>query len=151
MMKPPSMTVTLLLLVVLPALAHATEQPARIDVFITSKSQLTGVTEIQVHLPTSITNIYTIDGIGRLEAILGKDLPANIDTAGQLVLQRMRRFGRFERDALQHSADALVLAWQYQVQRYPAIVFDRRWVIYGVTDLAYAHALFQKRRGESSP
>ena len=35
---------------------------------------------------------------------------------------------------------------QYQLDRYPAIVFDGTRVIYGVTDLAAAKRLYERRR-----
>ena len=128
------------------ALADATDKPARIDVFITSTINVTGFEWLEQQLPDAGIGIHRIDGIERTEAMLGSELPANADLAEQTALRRMQRFGTTERELLQHSADALLLAWRYQLRRYPAVVFDQQWVVYGVTDLSSAFALFRERR-----
>jgi len=44
------------------------------------------------------------------------------------------------------AGEGLALAHlQYQLDRYPAIVFDGMAVIYGVTDLAVAKRLYEQR------
>ena len=51
------------------------------------------------------------------------------------------------KDEMMAAGQGLALAHlQYQLDRYPAIVFDGTRVIYGVTDLAAARRLYERRR-----
>ena len=124
------------------ALADIADRPARVDVFITSTTNVTGLEWLEQQLPDVAIGIHRIDGIDRTEAMLGNELPGNADLAEQTALRRMQRFGTTERELLRHSADALLLAWRYQLRRYPAVVFDQCWVVYGVTDLSSACLLY---------
>ena len=142
------LTNLLLVLSALPALADPGLAPARIDAFGTSKSNFTGIEQLQQVLPSADISIHLIDGIERIETILGVGLPASAGQAEKSALKRLQQLGVQEREALQNAADGLVLAWQYQLRRYPAVVVDRRWVVYGVTDLSTAYALYTERRGE---
>lgn len=126
--------------------AESSHEPARIDAFTTSTTVITGIGRLQEHLADTAINVRRIDGIERIEAMLGSGLSANAEAAERTALSRLKKFGARERELLQQSADALVLAWQYDVRRYPAVVFDGRWVIYGVTNLENAYAIFLKRR-----
>ena len=135
-----------LIFLAIPAMADAGSVPPRIDVFKTSAIDIVRIDWLRQQLPDSAINVYAVDSVERIEAVLGEDLPANPDVAEQTALRRLSRFGPHDRELLQVSANALMLAWQYQVRRYPAVVFDGRWVVYGVTDLQTAYALFREQR-----
>ena len=143
-----NLTNLLLVLSASPAIADPSLAPARIDAFGTSDSNFTGIEHLQQVLPSVDISIHLIDGIERIESTLGAGLPASAGLAEKTALKRLQQLGVQEREALQNAADGLVLAWQYQLRRYPAVVVDRRWVVYGVTDLSTAYAFYEERRGE---
>lgn len=139
----------LLPLLALPASADTLPEPQRLEVFATSAIEVTGVERLRQQRSERSISVYRIDGIEQATAALGRNLPGDTKHAKRVVLKRLQRFGKTERELLQHSADALLLAWQYRLQRYPAVVFDARWVIYGVTDLPHALSLFRQRHQAS--
>ncbi len=130
------------------AWAETSSEPARVDVFVTRTMPVAGAERLQQQLPDSAIRVHTIDGIEHITTTLEQNLPGDAHAAQRAALKRLQQFGKREREILQHAADALVLAWRYQLQRYPAVVFDRHWIIYGVTDLEIAYRLYQQRRGE---
>ena len=132
------------------AMAENSGEPARIDAFTTSTMNITGIEWLQQQLTDSAIDVHRIDGIERIAAMLSGGLSANAKIAERTARSRLKTFGARERELLQQSADALVLAWQYEVRRYPAVVFDGRWVVYGVTNLKDAYAIFQEQRVEES-
>lgn len=82
--------------------------------------------------------VHTLDAIRGLEHTLSRDLPSNSDEAKRLVLKRLQRLNNGDRIRLEHSATALAKAVQLGVTKYPAIVFDGKLVVYGLTDLSIA-------------
>lgn len=146
--KPLNSLRLLLPLLASTALAESPSEPEHVDVFVTSAVDVIGAEQLRQQLPHTAINIHTIDGIERIEAMLGDDLPTDADSAEQTALTRLQTFDSRERELLQQSADALLLAWQYRVRRYPAVVFDGRWVVYGITKLDTAYALRQQRPEE---
>lgn len=90
--------------------------------------------------------LYNLDAPKQLFADLSQNLPANPEAAKRTLEQRMQQHGR---QALQQQLIAayqgLSVAIQYQVDRYPAVLFDQgRAVIYGVTDLQQALDLYRQ-------
>ena len=149
MQRPrPNILILILALPASAALAESQNEPLRIDVFTTSTLTITGIERLQQRLAGTTIEMRRIDGIARIEAALGRGLSASAKIAERTALSRLKTFGSRERDLLAQSSQALVLAWQYDVRRYPAVVFDGRWVLYGVTNLEEAFAIFQERRAE---
>ncbi|HHI71492.1 MAG TPA: DUF1525 domain-containing protein [Rhodobacteraceae bacterium] len=84
--------------------------------------------------------IYRVDGLRELERVIG-ELPGDPATARRLALARL---AAVDQQALSDAAEGLVkAALHYRLDRYPAIVFDGRYVIYGVTDLALARRIYE--------
>ena len=140
-------TIPLLLMIVwvaMPALADVGPTPARVDAFGTVVDKFIGTERLQKRLPDTAIEVLRIDGVENIKAMLGQDLPGDTQQASRTALKNLQRLGTAEREQLQQSADALVLAWQYEVRRHPAIVFDQRYVVYGVTDLREAYVLYRK-------
>lgn len=149
MQRPrPNFLFLFLALLTSATVAETSGESARIDAFTTSAIDITGIERLQQRLTDSTIDVHRIDGIERIVAMLSGGLSANAEIAERTALSRLNMVGARERELLQQSADALVLAWQYDVRRYPAVVFDGRWVIYGVTNLEDAYAIFQKQRAE---
>lgn len=90
--------------------------------------------------------LYNLDAPKQLFVSLSQHLPANQTAAKRTLEQRLQQHGR---QALQQQLitayQGLSLAMQYQVDRYPAVLFDQgRAVIYGVTDLEQALSLYRQ-------
>lgn len=94
---------------------------------------------------------YLIDDVGRFETTLSRGLPQHTADAKPMVLARIDKLGKGQIERVRHAALGLSKAMQYGVDRYPAIVFDHGWVIYGLTDLSLAFSHYQAWRGEARP
>ena len=134
----------LLVLMAAVVLADAGPDTKRIDVFLTRTNNVTGLEQLRRQWPNSTVRVHAIDGIADIKTKLSQGLPGDTQQARRTALKNLQRLGTAEREQLQQSADALVLAWQYEVRRHPAIVFDQRYVVYGVTDLREAYVLYRK-------
>ena len=88
--------------------------------------------------------VYYIDRIDRLQKELSKDLPADPVTAKQTALHRFQRMDNKLSHELENAANGLVQATQYGIDRYPAIVFDGKAVVYGITDIRAATQLYRQ-------
>ena len=82
--------------------------------------------------------VYKLDGIQLFETQLSNNLPTNPDQSKQIALQRIQQLDKRAMAAVQNAAVGLAKAMQYGVDRYPAIVFDGKAVVYGMTDLSIA-------------
>ena len=91
--------------------------------------------------------VLVLDGIRQLEATLSDGLPADPAMAEREVLKRLQRLDGDWQARAKASAEALIRAQELGVERYPAIVFDERWVLYGLTDLAAAMAHYRRWHG----
>ena len=83
-------------------------------------------------------HIFKLDGIQQSEAQLSSNLPADPEQSKQIALQRIQQLDEQESAAIQNAAVGLAKAMQYDIDRYPAIVFNGQVVVYGVTDLKVA-------------
>jgi len=84
--------------------------------------------------------IYRVDVLPSALARLSEGLPADDHAATGIV---SRRLSILDAEALRSCAQGLVLAkLRYRLDRYPAVVFEGRAVIYGVTDLAVARRIY---------
>lgn len=121
-----------------PPAASRTGEP-RVEIFTDRDHPLRNVEA----LPGAV--VYRIDGLARAMEKISADLPADQASASDLA---SRRLARLDRQELAEAAQGLTLAWlQYRLDRYPAIVFDGRAVIYGVTDLALARRIHDEAMG----
>ncbi len=92
----------------------------------------------------NVLNIYTLDGIQRIQTTLSRDLPNDPEDSKRIVLQRIQQLTASDRANLQRAAVGLAKAVQYGVDRYPAIVLNGRLAIYGVTHLSEALHRYQQ-------
>jgi integrating conjugative element protein (TIGR03757 family) len=125
-----------------PVLADKT--PSEIEVFIDSMNPVANYAD-------GIT-VYYIDRIDRLQKELSIDLPADPEAAKQTALHRFQRIDSHLSSELENAAKGLVQAMQYGIDRYPAIVFDGKAVVYGITDVRAATQRSQQwQAGEARP
>ena len=112
-------------------LADATSEPS-IEVFVDSASVVAG----------EATSIYVIDRIDVLKKTLSSGLPRNPEKAKQVALARFQTMDATLSQQLENAATGLTKAQQYGIDRVPAIVFDGKTLVYGVTDLSVALHLY---------
>jgi integrating conjugative element protein (TIGR03757 family) len=148
--RHPNIVRLLLPLLALPAAANTGPAPGHIDVFVTSTIEVIGVERLREQLPDIRVGIHSIDRIEQVKATLSRDLPGKAKMAKRLALERMKHLHRDDHDRLRQSAESLLLAHQLGVHRYPAIVFDRQYVVYGMIDLLRAYTLFRERKVEEN-
>ncbi len=98
--------------------------------------------QAQAHVRTIL-----LDESERLEAKLSEGLPANQQQAIAIMQQRLKSSDaqRLQRD-LALAQQNLVDAWSMGVTKVPAVVVDRKFVVYGETDATAAeHRIAQWR------
>lgn len=107
-----------------------------IEVFTTSEQPVVGAEHER--LRTATITIYAVDGLERFESGLSEGLPADLEAAKAEALRRIQHLDEARMVPAKNAAFGLAEAVQYGVDCYPAIVFDGRAVVYGVTDLVQA-------------
>ena len=95
--------------------------------------------------------VYEIDGIQTVERDLSLDLPTVPQQSKPIVLQRIQNLDEPTRSSMRAAATGLAKTMQYRIDRFPAIVFDGRAVVYGVTNVREAYALYQAWRSGDKP
>lgn len=91
--------------------------------------------------------MVNLDAVLRFEERLGEFLPADEVQATALVRQRITLIGPKQLNIdLRAAYEAIVLSMLYGLDRYPAVVFDKQAVVYGVTDLSVALEKYQRWR-----
>ena len=127
-------------------------RPASIDLFTTTAFPLVDPpSSTNRSAGTRSFNLYVVDHIQRLQLALSDQLPRHPEAAKQHVLQRIGEISPPQTQDLENAGRGLAKALQYGIDRYPAIVFDGRAVVYGVTDLRVALAHYQHWRKASAP
>lgn len=122
------------------AYAETSHQALLVEVFSTTdqavrRGMLAGSDE--AHQPLNV-HVYELDGISYFEAQLSNALPVDPNHAKQIAIQRIQVLDEQTKAGVQNAAVGLAKAMQYGIDRYPAIVFDGKTVVYGVTDIGEA-------------
>lgn len=125
------------------AQADSGERPT-IEIFTTSDRPM-AITESARQRLSGIT-VYDLDGLEHFEAYLSQQLPIEPTAAEAEVLRRLQQIDRLRLQSAKDAASGLTLASEYGVDRVPAVVFDGRAVVYGVTDVEIAIAHYRRRR-----
>lgn len=92
-----------------------------------------------VRAPADV-RIVELDRAAHLEADLAAGLPDTPDAASAVVRQRLRTGGEPLQQRLAQAWQDVADAWSLGVTKLPAVVLDRRYVIYGEPDVARAVA-----------
>ena len=127
-------TLTALLLVVA-GLGSASGEAVRVEVFKLGGQRLTGVGD---------ATVYEVDRLRAITERLSVGLPADAERAGEIARARFDSMSDAEQAELQHAARVVGQAAHYRIDKVPAIVFDGRAVIYGVTDVARARTIYRR-------
>jgi len=93
-----------------------------------------------------IVKLYNLDDGKRLVSQLGVGLPHDQDAAKQVLGQRFKTRGNAAvKGQFMQAFEAVTVSTQYGLTRYPAVIFAHgQSVVYGVTDLSRALALYRK-------
>ena len=117
----------------LSSLAHAD------DILVVTDSQH------PVQAPSGV-RLIELDQPARIKAELGVHLPADPARGAALVQQRLKDGGNALQARLGNAYQAVVDAWSLGVTTIPAVIVDRRYVVYGEPDVAKAVALIEAHR-----
>ncbi|VFR17549.1 FIG01211007: hypothetical protein [plant metagenome] len=112
-----------------------------------SAAEITVFTDRTVTLKaTDGATVVRLDAAQEIEANLAADLPADPRRAQAIVQDRLKQGGiRLQRD-LASAYQGVADAWSLSVSTVPAVVVDRRHVIYGEPDVARAVARIEEYR-----
>jgi integrating conjugative element protein (TIGR03757 family) len=114
----------------------------KIEVFTNSTTLLTN---------TAGAQIYLLDGLKMLELELSQGLSSDAQASAQIAQERIARMGPALQKRAANAAQAITLAKQYGIERVPTVVFGGQAVVYGVSDVAQAAALFSQQRKAPAP
>jgi len=114
--------------------ADDTASTTRMDIFITTDRPIKRLDAFVSRRPEVNLRVHTLDAIETLEEELSRGLPADPHQAKRLALARLQQLSKDTRSQLEHSATSIAAALHYGVEKYPAIVIDAEFVVYGLTD-----------------
>lgn len=98
-----------------------------------------------VHAPAG-TRVIELDRAARIEAELSAGLPADSARAAAIVQQRLREGGPDLQRRIARAYQEVADAWGLGIAKLPAVVVDRRYVVYGDADVARAVARIETHR-----
>jgi integrating conjugative element protein (TIGR03757 family) len=84
------------------------------------------------------SRVIELDVPDRIKAELATDLPSDPKQAAAIVQQRLKQDGGKLQQRLAGAYQGVADAWALGVTQIPAVVIDRRYVIYGETDVGRA-------------
>ena len=124
------------LVLLLGELSQAEQLPpaTRMDIFTSSDLPIKRLHGFVLRHPEIALRVHTLDAIERFEDDLSQGLPADPYRAKRLALGRLQQLSTHNRTRLQHAATSIATALSYGVKKYPAIVFDGEFVVYGLSD-----------------
>jgi integrating conjugative element protein (TIGR03757 family) len=98
-----------------------------------------------VQAPAGV-RVVELDAAARIETALAADLSSDPARAAAIVQQRLKDGGVALQRRLAEAYQGVTDAWSLSVTKIPAVVVDRRYVIYGETDVARALARIEAYR-----
>jgi len=127
--------------------------PLIAEVFISGKHAISGAETVASERDSGRWDVvvYKIDAIQVIEHQLSANLPVDPQQSKKIVLHRIQSLSAQTRARMQAASMALAKAMQYGIDRFPAIVFESRVVVYGFTDLKAALAHYQAWRWAVKP
>lgn len=91
--------------------------------------------------------VYVVDQLKSFTDRLSEGLPNTPQAAQRVAQARLQALTDQDKLWIRNAATAKVRATQYQLTKTPAIVINGQAVIYGVSDIAQACAIYQRWRG----
>ena len=102
---------------------------------------------IPISAPANVAVVY-LDDAGTIEARLSADLPSSQDSAEAIARQRLQDGGQALQHELASAWQGVADAWSLGITTLPAVVVDRRYVVYGEPDVDKAVARIEAYRRE---
>ncbi|TCK47932.1 integrating conjugative element protein (TIGR03757 family) [Xanthomonas vasicola] len=90
--------------------------------------------------------LIELDEAPRIEAELSAALPADPDQATAIARRRLNQGGADLQHRIASAYQSLTDAWSLGITSIPAVVVDRRYVVYGEPDVARAIARIEQHR-----
>lgn len=90
--------------------------------------------------------VVELDAATRIESALAADLPSDPAQAAAIVQQRLQDGGAALQRRLADAYQGVTDAWSLGVTKIPAVVVDRRYVVYGETNVSRALARIEAYR-----
>jgi integrating conjugative element protein (TIGR03757 family) len=115
---------------------------ARIEVFTTAGTPVTGISAPAVH-------VYILDTPARIEAEINAAFPRDPSTAHRYAQRALKGQWHEAAERLTQAYRGLLKGSQYGLEKLPAIVFDGRAVVYGITDLDEALGDYRRWKARS--
>lgn len=98
-----------------------------------------------IEAPAGVS-VFELDAPARIEADLAANLPADPTQATAIVQQRLKDGGAELQRRLANAYQGVTDAWSLGITKIPAVVVDRRYVVYGERDIARALARIEEYR-----
>lgn len=89
-----------------------------------------------------------LDGVTQLESELATGLPSDADKAAGIVRQRLSQAGTDLQRRFAATWQRVTDAWSLGITKIPAVVVDRRFVVYGEANVAHAVARIEQHQRE---
>lgn len=130
----------------LPLFANAQPMVTSVDVFTVDGMQFGKESEHLSRLANAPVYVRKIDGIFQFETQLSVNLPQNEELAYREAMIRLSRTSMQTMEEIySSSATAINLARSLGVTKVPAVVFNRKWVVYGL-DPVRAYEVFEQKQ-----
>lgn len=88
--------------------------------------------------------VYDVDALRAITERLSAGLPSSPGVATEMARARFAAMSVADKAALQLAARVVGQAAHYRIVKVPAIVIDRRAVVYGVSDVALALTIYRR-------
>lgn len=92
--------------------------------------------------------LIELDAAQRIEDNLSRQLPSDPNQAAAIVTRRLNDGGTDLQHRIRKAYQDVTDAWSLGISTIPAVVVDRRYVVYGLTDLGAALARVEQYRKE---
>jgi len=122
-----------------PAAVKSKTVPTKVEIFTTDAFPVTGVEELRRLVGEKNVVVYALDGVDKVEKefpIVGARSEAEVSILGRKLLNANRK--EIAPRVYASFNGLYYAAFSYQITKYPAIIFDQRFVAYGENDAAKA-------------
>ena len=115
--------------------AEVTQEPQSLVVITSNQRPVTGIEQLTAKNRSLEVKVYNLDEVTDIELHLSQSLPSDPIQAQIAAKAIIAKMGAIElKSGLIEAYQALILAMQYDLDRYPVMIFDQRAVILGITD-----------------
>ena len=129
-----------------PAAVKSKTVPTKVEIFTTDAFPVSGVEELKRLVGEKNVTVYALDGVDKVEKefpIVGAKTKAEAVTLGRQLLNAHRK--EIAPRVYASYSGLYRAAFSYQIRKYPAIIFDQRFVAYGERDVVHAMITLQNR------